>query len=291
MDINNDGVDDIISGSYLGDITMYKGLKGDGFDSPIMLDQVTDIKDRSLSQEVIFTNASFGDFNNDGLIDAFVGGIYGLRVMINEGTKENPKFGERTPILRVDGEQITTYKEQKLGENAKDFKSYIYFIDWDNDGVKDIMTTSSYFYEGQDPIIFHKGVETSEGLRFEKGVGLIKQGAIEKSLPGMLLMPHFCDYNRDGAMDILLGVTMRCNVKDNSFDKYGEYQFMVYPILEKMQWEIYYVHRKYDNNADDEKMNKEVEAIKTKYNLKLPAFYDSPDYKNKGYIILIQGVK
>lgn len=214
MDIDGDGIKDIVSGSYAGAISYYKVTKN-GIEYPVELKQTTNNKNSKIFYELLFTNPTFGDINGDGLMDAIIGGTKGPRYMLNQGTKEVPLFGERMPLLDVEGNQIdikdlTPSEKEKMatqGVTCADFKTYVTLLDWDRDGVNDIITTSSYSQKGVNAIDFLRGVKTDNGMRFEKRVPLFTSKDGGKALPGEILIPHFCDYNNDGALDILLGIS------------------------------------------------------------------------------------
>lgn len=222
MDINNDGVDDIISGEYFGKITLYKGLKQGGTTPPVEIEQKLNINNKDNFYQYMYANPSFGDYNNDGLWDAFVGGARGLRVMLNSGTKENPIFDVHRPLLGIDEKPIfhrnlTESDFEGLNKNfsTPDYATHIYFTDWNNDGVKDILSVSDYSTEGEDAIVFHKGATTPGGIRFEKGIPLFTAKDGGKSLPGTYLRASFVDINGDGTMDILLGAKVITDDKGN----------------------------------------------------------------------------
>lgn len=208
--MNGDGIMDLVSGEYGGKITLYKGSK-DGFEAPIEIKQKTDIKNNKIFYDYLFTNPTLADYNGDGLLDAFIGGAKGMRYMLNEGTKENPSFGERLPLLDVDGKQIDFIDmdatKPNNGVTCSDFKSYVKFIDWDRDGINDIIASSSYYDGKVEAIYFFKGVKTDNGIRFEKRVPLFKAKDGSKALPGSIIIPHFYDMNNDGALDILIGIS------------------------------------------------------------------------------------
>ncbi|MCL2562025.1 MAG: FG-GAP-like repeat-containing protein [Rikenellaceae bacterium] len=149
-----------------------------------------------------YTTAEFADFNGNGLLDLFVGGSGGLRVALNIGTKENPKFGLRQPLLHVDGTALT------VGGEREAWKSYIHPVDWDGDGVLDLLITYEYTSPGHYAIEFFKGVQTPDGLRFEKGVPLFTTADGSKALPGCQPMITITDFNGDGIPDIVFGLSI-----------------------------------------------------------------------------------
>lgn len=224
VDIDGDGINDIVAGSYIGDIIYYKGTK-DGFGARTELKQKIDLKDRSRWYEILFCNPRFGDFNGDGLLDAFIGGAQGARYMLNEGTKEVPFLGDRQRLRYLNGDGINVsditesdIKNYKIGngqQEVSNFKTHVAFLDWDNDGVGDLLVTSSYLRPEENAIDFFKGVETTDGIRFMDKVPLFTAADGSKAIPGSVLIPYFYDLNGDGALDILLGIST------NKYDKNG----------------------------------------------------------------------
>ncbi|MCL2562398.1 MAG: VCBS repeat-containing protein, partial [Rikenellaceae bacterium] len=144
----------------------------------------------------------FADFNSNGLLDMWVGGIGGPRVALNIGTKESPKFGLRQPLHFTDGTVLT------VGEERRAWKTYLHPVDWDGDGVLDLLITYEYSAPGHHPIEFYKGVQTSDGLRFERPVPLFTAEDGSKALPGCQPMITILDINGDGVPDIVFGISI-----------------------------------------------------------------------------------
>lgn len=228
VDIDGDGLEDIVGGSYSGNIVYYKRTK-DGFEPRKEIQQKTDLESKDYS-EYIFTNCTFGDFNGDGLYDAFVGGNRGMRVMLNEGSKSEPIFGKRTPLMQTDGRAIVIFELSKSsrdffiehrgkGGDIGDYKSSAVFVDWDNDGVNDLIITTSYTNDKSSAILFCKGVKKGNEHIFEQGIPLIESLDGEKALPGTEFYHSVTDVNGDGILDILIGSSMCYDEKTNVIDK------------------------------------------------------------------------
>jgi hypothetical protein len=230
IDMDGDGHLDLLSGQYNpGLISMWRGSEK-GFQPREFIPQEGYVEGQRLSNtkepwnpEANFywnyTSADFADFNDDGLLDLFVGGSDGLRVALNIGTKEKPAFGLRKYLHHVDGDLLyikkpTAEEIEKAKENdtylnmSGVLKSYITPIDWDKDGVLDLLVTNGYYHHGMNPIEFFRGVNTDKGLRFELAKPLINAACGDKALPGCQPMITVVDYNNDGVKDIVMGISI-----------------------------------------------------------------------------------
>ncbi|MFT3843713.1 MAG: FG-GAP-like repeat-containing protein [Lacibacter sp.] len=235
-DLNNDGIIDILSGQYSpGEINWWPGgLKG--FEPRRFVDQEAMIKDNRMldvsnlnqadptsSMYWIYTSAGFADVNGDGLVDMLVGGITKaeLRYALNIGTAANPKFGRRRNLLGIDGLPLSVVNRPgiKQWEEAKKAnlppffagiqKSFITPIDWDGDGVLDLLVTHMYGDSfTKDPVIFFRGVNTDKGLRFESAVSLFTAKDAAKTFPGCQPNITITDFNGDGVYDLVIGISL-----------------------------------------------------------------------------------
>lgn len=300
MDLNNDGYDDIAGGSYDGEIRWYKGSEK-GFLPSEIIKQDMDFSPGHFD-EYMFTNPTFGDYNGDGLMDIFMGGNLGIRVALNVGTKECPEFGKREVLLREDGLPVTSilYDDKMIEKvkNAKDtnkivglspYSSFVLFVDWDNDGTGDLLVSPSYMYDNAQPVLFYKGKETADGLRFSnKPVSLIVSEDGKKALPGWDVIPHVCDYNGDGIKDLLLGLSLRYDKANSLFNEYENYEYHFSPRgKEKIQKSLSF-YRKF---ADDQEKIMQAEAdLEMEYYIG-PEIENVPEYISIGCIAVFPGMK
>ncbi|MFS4455672.1 FG-GAP repeat domain-containing protein [Maribacter sp. 2304DJ31-5] len=241
VDITGDGYLDILSGQYNpGIVSLWRGSK-DGFlpreiveqegwqedeeQHPLVIEKRHGTKRGSAPWEPDhlmywnYTTTDFADFNGDGLLDLFVGSSSGIRVALNTGTKDTPKFGIRKDLYHVNGDILYVKKPSKKEIEADRSngiypnlagasKAYIKPIDWDNDGVLDLLITTAYYKNYHHGVYFYKGIQTDKGLRFNKYVPLFEAKDDSKSLPGTQPMLTVTDYNNDGFNDLVIGTSI-----------------------------------------------------------------------------------
>ena len=121
---------------------------------------------QSLSAVVAFSDQAWPcicDWNNDGVQDLLIGGGYGWpRIVVNEGSNEQALFGEPQPIY-AEGAPIRLLRDEILHSHHWHNMGYPYpvFVDWDGDGLKDLMLPNE-----TNRIVWYKNIGTSEKPRF-----------------------------------------------------------------------------------------------------------------------------
>jgi hypothetical protein len=208
-DLNGDGYPDLYAGRYTpGEVYWFRGSKV-GFLPGEKLkqhgDPSADKQSNNHPQDPndwsywAYSAVAFGEFSGNGLLDMIVGGHAGLRISKNTGTKTAPEFGIRQLLLQPNGKPV-------FGADEKFNHPLIpVVVDWDQDGVLDILTSSTYAYKGTAVVLFFKGVKVNNEYRFEKGVSLFSRQSNEKAIPGEWLSIYVTDWNNDGVNDLLIG--------------------------------------------------------------------------------------
>lgn len=196
VDLDGDGIEDILSGSWPGDIYFFKATADRVFTAPTVLFHPPDdpkVPGYSILQS---SAVSAADWDADGDIDLVVGNISGnICLLRNEGSPTEPKF-QKAEMLSAGGKPI-----EVAGHKAGPC-----FADWDGDGLRDLVVGS----EGGEIVCFRN----TGSLRAPQFA------AAEKVLPGEKEFKEgyrfklcVADWNDDGLVDLLIG-TCQSEPKD-----------------------------------------------------------------------------
>ena len=147
-----------------------------------------------------------------------VGGSEGLRVSENIGGREHPGFAMRQLLLDINGQPLLTrpftegeLRQMESGQSvspAGNGKLNPLAVDWDQDGVLDLLVTDSYRKPDSRAVSFFRGVKTPGGHRFEPGIDLLPAENGAKALPGSGPRVYVDDWNRDGVNDLIIGASV-----------------------------------------------------------------------------------
>ncbi len=209
MDLNGDGILDVMSGRYMpGDVTFFKGTK-DGFAAGEKIEEqanekkAADVNGKRPRVDVsrMMATTNFIDWDQDGDIDMVLGNVKGAVFLnINAGTKTNFKFGRRQPLQTDAGPIKVVQKSDPLP------------IDWDGDGKVDLLVGDEAadvtFFRGRGDGKFDAGVSLWTGEKAPPGerYAAAKKRLEDKAkVPGYRLRLATCDWNNDGKLDLLVG--------------------------------------------------------------------------------------
>ncbi|MDO5980822.1 FG-GAP repeat domain-containing protein [Flavivirga spongiicola] len=196
-DLDGDGIDDILSGSYPGQAYFYKGI-GEGMYKAYQF--LRDKTGKAMNPDHTTTITPF-DWDEDGDLDLVWGVRFkGTFVSFNTGSKTAPQFEAPKHI------EMEKYGDKKMYE----LSSHSVPIDWDGDGHFDLVCGSE-----QGDVFWYKNIGKKGSPKFGDPEMLIinnKRG--HRTLEGDNSKPHGTrckvfpyDYNNDGKLDLLIGDT------------------------------------------------------------------------------------
>lgn len=234
VDLDDDGQMDIITGQYHpGDVYWFRGQRR-GFSKGIPLKQegnpwaaMNSFDPRAKTAKAIetfdywvYSSANMGDMDGDGDLDLITGGK-SIRISENIGTKKSPRFGYRKYALDVHGNPLKTrilnakskarYKKWGTKPSVSGSgKSQQHIVDWDGDGVLDILSTDEYLSSDYRAVTFFKGVKGKKGemQRFQPGIALFESKDGSKPFPGSGQRVYVDDWNNDGVNDLIVGASI-----------------------------------------------------------------------------------
>jgi len=197
VDLDGDNIADLISGSYSGGVSFFKGLGKGKFDKESKLIA----KNVAYESHELALSPCGGDWDGDGDADMAVGQISGpIRLMINDGKGHFTKAGDFT----AEGKTIA----------ANDGGPCI--VDWTGDGVLDLLIGDAagnvHLYAGKEKgkLDLAAGQALLPIKKEEEAWKPVERdpkgpGGMKTLRPGVRVKPFAADWNGDGKLDLLLG--------------------------------------------------------------------------------------
>jgi hypothetical protein len=192
VDLDGDGIPDLLSGSWPGNLYFFKGLGKGKFAPKQTLKDKSDKPIKIESASTVFAV----DWNGDGKLDLLIGDVMGrVHLLLNEGTPTHPAFG-KAQELTVDGTPIRV----PAGD------SHPIAVDWDGDKLLDLLVGC-----GDGSVQFYKNIGTRMQPKLAKPRALVpasKEGFDPNATsihPGMRAKICVVDWKGDGRLDLLVG--------------------------------------------------------------------------------------
>jgi|GEM_PF-1316373 len=206
VDFDGDGFRDLLSGSYPGQLYLFRRVSSLEFAPAEKLKHVSGAEIDAGHAATAFAT----DWNQDGTLDLLVGNIIGeVHLLIGKNIEGQLRFGESTRLHA--GDKLI---EVPGGDSAP------VAADWDADGRLDLIVGS-----GHGSVIWYRNASETALPKLEPGVTLIAESPAEwkddsRLQPnewGLRVKPCVVDWNNDGRLDILLGD--RCGGFDGKPDQ------------------------------------------------------------------------
>ena len=203
-DLDGDGKNDLITGTYEGLVYWLRG-GATGFAKPEQLQNAdgaplragmfweTPAKRWQHMKDPHGISAFPVDWDADGDFDLVLGTTGGeILVTINEGTPKAPRFAAAMTKLTVDGGKY----ELKVSTGH----SMPVAVDWDGDGLFDIVTGSA-----DGAVWWYRNVGKKGAPSFADRAALVPPSSDAFDAPGIRTQVAVADFDGDGRVDLLVG--------------------------------------------------------------------------------------
>jgi hypothetical protein len=208
VDFDGDGILDLVSGSYdPGELYLFRGLgKGQFAAREVIRDRsgkpILKVPDQKDKVESFGSWMTLVDWYDSGKLDILVGTFDGMMFLRrNEGTRTKPAYATTNEWVMVGNKRLRV----PGGEHANPV-----IVDWDGDGLWDIVTGSV-----DGGVYWYRNIGKKGEPRFAAPVALVPKhegiggsellDAGQEPRPGIRSQITVVDYDGDGKLDLLVG--------------------------------------------------------------------------------------
>jgi hypothetical protein len=195
VDLDGDGIGDVLSGSWPGELYFFKGLGKGKYAAATKLKDADGKEIKIESASTVFAC----DWRGTGQLDLLVGCIKGhVHLIPNDGTKEKPAYGK--PVkLQSAGEDIT------VGHGD----SHPVMADWEGTGKPGLVVSG-----GDGSVLWYRNEGTRKEPKLAAAVTLVPTvgrghsddaKASKEPRRGSRAKVWVGDWNDDGRLDLLVG--------------------------------------------------------------------------------------
>lgn len=193
MDYDADGRTDILTGSYTGQLYLFRRQADGAFaQRELLLDEAGETLIVSPPYSIV---PELVDMDADGDLDLVIGARSDPgQIVQNVGTRGVPVWSKAIKVLS------TTNGKAIAGSNA-------HHADWDGDGVRDLVVGS----EGGE-VRWYRNVGANDAPKYASARVLVEMPSYQRDpegttpkRPGMRVKVHVTDWNGDGRADLLVG--------------------------------------------------------------------------------------